>query len=159
VTLAGRAFVPDGWEEDAARAAHVAAVPQAAQLAGFGDFSLWILRVDRVRWVGGYGRMQSAEADAYAAAEPDPVEPVATRARDHLNDDHADALLAMARALAGYTDATSARCDGLDRYGVNLRVQTPRGEAPARVGFGEPVARAADLRAATVTLARRARRP
>ena len=55
VTLAGRAFVPDGWEEDAARAAHVAAVPQAAQLAGFGDFSLWILRVDRVRWVGGYG--------------------------------------------------------------------------------------------------------
>jgi putative heme iron utilization protein len=158
VTLAGRAVVPDRWEEAAARAAHVAAVPQAAQLAGFGDFSLWVLRVERVRWVGGYGRMESAEADAYAAAEPDPVEPVATRARDHLNDDHADALLAMARGLAGYTDATSARCEGLDRYGLNLQVQTPRGQAPTRVGFGAPVARAADLRAATVTLARRARR-
>jgi hypothetical protein len=159
VTLAGRAFGPEGSDEDAARAAHVAAVPQAAQLAGFGDFSLWVLRVDRVRWVGGYGRMQSAEADAYAAAEPDPVEPVAIRARDHLNDDHADALLAMARALAGYTDATGARCEGLDRYGLDLEVQTPRGEAPARVGFGAPVARAEDLRGATVTLARRARRP
>ena len=65
VTLAGRAVVPDRREEAAARAAHVAAVPQAAQLAGFGDFSLWVLRVERVRWVGGYGRMESAEADAY----------------------------------------------------------------------------------------------
>jgi hypothetical protein len=42
---------------------------------------------------------------------------------------------------------------------LNLQVQTPRGEAPARVGFGAPVALAEDLRAATVTLARRARRP
>ena len=40
-----------------------------------------------------------------------------------------------------------------------LAVDASAGEAPARVGFGEPVARAADLRAATVTLARRARRP
>lgn len=157
VTLAGRAFVPEGADEEAARAAHVAAVPHAALLSGFGDFSLWVLRVERVRWVGGYGRMQSADAGAYAAAEPDPVEPIAIRARDHLNNDHADALLAMARVLAGYTDATGARCDRLDRYGLDLQVQTPRGEAPARVGFGEPVRRAEDLRGATVELARRAR--
>src|SRR4051794_29486675 len=46
VTLAGRAFVPQGDEAGAARAAHVAAIPHAARLAGFGDFSLWVLAVE-----------------------------------------------------------------------------------------------------------------
>src|SRR4051794_26469266 len=97
VTLAGEAFSPAGADADAARAAHVAAMPVSARLGGFGDFSLWGLAVRRVRGVGGYGRMASADAADYAAAEPDRVEPIAAGARDHLNEDHADALLAIAR--------------------------------------------------------------
>jgi hypothetical protein len=157
VTLAGSAQVPEGADAHAARAAHLAAVPGASTYIDYGDFTLWVLRVDRVRWVGGYGRMASADAAAYAAAEPDPVAGTATHAVAHLNDDHAGALLDMARALAGFTDATAARCTAADRYGLDLVVDTPRGRAETRVGFAEPVAAADGLRAATVELARRAR--
>ncbi len=34
-----------------------------------------------------------------------------------------------ARALGGYPDATAARAVRIDRYGLDLRVSTPRGDA------------------------------
>ena len=153
VTLAGVVRPGDAT----ARAAYVAGVPSGDVYVDFGDFDLWVLGVERVRWVGGYGRMASASADDYAAAGPDPVAPSAAGAVAHLNDDHADALLDMARALAGHPDATAATCTGADRYGLDLTVVTPRGVAPARVGFAEPCGAPGDLRGATVELARRAR--
>lgn len=158
VTLAGRVVRPAGDRLDAARAAHLAAVPSAELYVDFGDFSLFVLEVERVRWVGGYGRMDSTTPDAYVAAQPDPVAPHAAHAIRHLNEDHADALLLMAQALAGYTDATGATCVRADRYGLDLRIGTPRGTAPdVRVTFAEACAAPDGLRAATVDLARRAR--
>ncbi|MEA2139449.1 MAG: hypothetical protein QOG56_2599 [Solirubrobacteraceae bacterium] len=157
VTVAGRARCPDGDEAQAARAAHLAAVPSAELYVDFGDFSLWVLDVQRARWVGGYGRMASADAGAFAAAEADPVARVAAAAVAHLNDDHAGALLEMALAFTGYADATAATCTAADRYGLDLVLDTPRGRAPARVGFAEPITSSGGLRAATVQLARRAR--
>jgi hypothetical protein len=156
VTLAGRVAVPEGEREATARAAYLAAVPTARFYADFKDFTLYVLEVERARWVGGYGRMDSADAGAYANAQADPVGD-AKGAIEHLNDDHADALLAMARALGGYPDATAATCTAADRYGLDLQVQTPRGSAPARVGFAEPVTEAAGLRGATVELTKRSR--
>jgi heme iron utilization protein len=47
----------------------------------------------------------------------------------------------------------------IDRYGMDLRVQTPRGLAETRLAFAEPANRPGDLRAATVELAKRARTP
>jgi len=158
VTLAGRAERPgDPATLASARAAHLAAVPAAIAYVDFSDFSLWLLRVDRVRWVGGYGRMDSASGPAYAAAAPDPVAVSAAAAIAHLNDDHADALLVIAQALGGYPDATAARCSGLDRRGIDLALDTPRGRAPARVPFPTALTEGSQLRAATVELTRRAR--
>jgi len=73
VTVAGRVRRPDAGAAGAARAAHLAAVPSAELYVDFPAFSLWALRVERARWVGGYGRMASADARDYASAEPDPV--------------------------------------------------------------------------------------
>ncbi|PTL58517.1 HugZ family protein [Paraconexibacter algicola] len=157
VTLAGVAQRPTGTLEATARDAYVQAHPPARLYAGFGDFSLWVLRVDRVRWVGGYGRMDSADAASYRAAEPDPVQGQTAYAIAHLNADHADALLLMARAFGGHPDALSATCTGADRYGIELRVVTPRGETRARIGFAEPIVEPDGLRGATVELTRRSR--
>ena len=139
VTLAGRAERPAGAAADAARSAFLAAVPGAERYADFADFTLYVLRVQRVRWVGGFARMDSIGADAYRAAEPDPVAGSAASAVRHLNDDHADALLAMAAGPGGFTDATAASCVGADRYGLDLWVETPRGAGPCRVGFARAV--------------------
>jgi putative heme iron utilization protein len=157
VTLAGVAERPSGDELTAARDAHLAAVPAAKYYVDYSDFSLWVLRVHRVRWVGGYGRMDSATGEAYLAAAPDPVQPHAAAAIAHLNADHADALRAMAAKLGGFPDARAATCTGADRYGLDLKVATERGVAYTRVGYAAPIDAINELRAATVELARRAR--
>lgn len=158
VTLAGRLIQPEGDNAvRAARAAYVAAVPAAPAFIDFGDFTTWVLKVERVRWVGGYGRMDSTTAEAYSAASPDPVAPNVPRAVQHLNDDHADALLDMAQALGGHPDAVVATCTSADRYGLDLVVKTPRGTTITRVGFSKPIHEPDGLRSATVELARRAR--
>ncbi|GAB0107090.1 DUF2470 domain-containing protein [Nocardia sp. JMUB6875] len=157
LTLAGIAERPTGEEAVAAREAHLAAVPSAKSYIDFSDFTVWVLRVQRARWVGGYGRMDSATGAEYAAATADPIIPAAARAIAHLNDDHADALLDMARARGGYPDATAAVCERADRYGLDLRVTTPRGIAVTRIGYLTPIDAIAELRAATVDLARASR--
>lgn len=157
VTLAGTVERPTGDELAAARDAHLAAVPAAKYYIDYSDFALWVLRVQRVRWVGGYGRMDSATGEAYAAAEPDPIAPRAAAAIAHLNADHAESLREMARALGGYPDASAASCTGADRYGLDLRVSTPRGMAYTRIGYARAIDSYDDLRSATIELARRAR--
>lgn len=156
VTLAGRVVQPSGERLEAARTAHVAAIPGAELYVEWEDFTLWVLEVERVRWVGGFARMDSISAADYAAAEPDPTTPAAAGAVAHLNDDHAGALLAMARGLAGHPDATSATCTAIDRYGLDLSVVDTE-TATVRIPFAETANAPADLRSATVELARRAR--
>jgi heme iron utilization protein len=87
----------------------------------------------------------------------DPVSQGAERAINHLNDDHADALLEMAQALGGAPEATVARCLDADRTGLDLVVQTPTGERQVRVDYAEPIEGPEGLRKATVTLAQKAR--
>lgn len=87
-----------------------------------------------------------------------PVSRGAERAIAHLNGDHAEALLEMARALGGQPEASAARCVDADRTGLDLVVKTPAGgEVPARVEYEEPISEPAALRKATVKLAHRAR--
>lgn len=156
VTLAGVVEQPAADELAAARAAHLAAVAAAKYYIDYSDFTLWVLRVRRVRWVGGYGRMDSATGADYAAARPDPVQPHAAGAIAHLNADHAEALVAMAKTLGGFPDTTAAMCTGADRYGLDLRVDTGRGVAYTRVGYAAPIDSYDQLRSATVELTRRA---
>lgn len=157
VTLAGVVEIPEDAEADLALASHCEAYPAARAYAKFGDFTLYVLRVQRVRWVGGFGRMDSTTGEDYARAEPDPVDgPRAQSALEHLNEDHADALLLMAQELAGYGDATSAQCERIDRYGMDLKIRTLRGTAPARVAWLERAHETKDLRSLSVALLRHA---
>ena len=94
----------------------------------------------------------------YVPRNPDdPVSQKAGRAIAHLNADHDDALLDMARALAGCDAATAARCLDADRFGLTLLATTPSGDLTVRVLYDEPIDDAEGLRKATVKLAGRAR--
>jgi heme iron utilization protein len=157
VTVAGVTEEPTGERLAEARRVYEAAIASAAIFGDFVDFTWWVLKVERVRWVGGFGRMDSVGPESFAAAEADPVAPNAPGAIAHLNADHADALLLFARNLSGHTDAESATCVAADRYGLDLSLVTPRGRTGARVGFEEPIAEPDGLRAATVAMVARAR--
>ena len=158
VTLLGRMqrLDRDGAGFDDARRRFLTVHPHATYV-DYHDFECWRLRVTGIRYVGGFGRMSWVDPDAYAAAAPDPLRHVAPGAVAHLNDDHADALLVCAQALGGVPDATAARVDRLDRYGMDLHVTTGGGSRTTRVAFVEDVADAAGLRAAAVAVTRLAR--
>lgn len=157
VTLAGRFEKPEGERLQAAKQACYDAMMYARTYEKMGDFSVWVLNVERVRWVGGYGVMGSDDAASYRDAAIDPTAPNAEHAVEHLNEDHADALVLIAQKLGGYPDGTAAVCTSIDRFGMDLSIDTPRGKAPARIGFAETCTEPDGLRMATVELARRAR--
>jgi hypothetical protein len=90
--------------------------------------------------------MDSASATAYAVARPGPVAIHAVSAITHLNGDHPDALRVIADAVGGYPDVTMARCSGLDRRGIDLALDTPRGRAPTRVAFSSALDNSAQRR-------------
>ncbi len=156
ITVAGAVSRPSAAQRDTVAVAYLDAVPAGRVYLDFSDFTLWVLQVQRVRWVGGYGRMDSATGEQYYAATPDPVAPAAARAIAHLNADHANTLTAVAVAFGGYPDTDAAVCTGIDRYGLDLRVHTPRGVAYTRAGFLTPLHSADQLRSACADLARAA---
>ena len=157
ITLAGHVIVPEGEEADSALEAHAERYPFARGYATYADFTTYVLRVERVRWVGGFARMSTVEAADYAAADIDPTAPGAAFARQHLNDDHADSVLLWAQTLGGYADATRGHLRGDRPLRRGSPGATPRGQAPVRVGFAEPAQSPGDLRGATVALAKAAR--
>ncbi len=87
----------------------------------------------------------------------DPVSREAGGAIAHLNADHADALLDMARALGGCPNATSAHCLDATTTALILEAKTPTETLTLRIPYDEPITDAAGLRKATVKLAHRAR--
>jgi len=76
---------------------------------------------------------------------------------EHMNADHADAVLAYARGLAGLEWATTARLLAIDAEGIDLEATDGARSAQARVAFPRPLASPDELRMATVELARAAR--
>ena len=138
------------------RAAFLAVHPTAEYYADFTDFDFYRLRLESLRYIGGYGRMSWVDAAAFLAAEPDPLAAAASGILSHMNQDHATALLAYAHAFTSAPDATSAVMTALDRYGFEMTVHTPRGVGPARLPFEPVLAHADEARKALVALLRRA---
>src|SRR4051812_35443992 len=105
VTMIGLCARLDG-DGGSARPAYFAVHPNARYYADFRDFAFWKLRVDAIRYIGGYGRMSGVGREEGRAADPDPRarSPPATIA--HMNADHADALMLYCKAFSKATDIT-----------------------------------------------------
>ncbi len=154
LTLLGRAERCD----DASAAARFAARhPASAAYAGFADFHLYRVVVERGHLVAGFGRIHwieaehlrfAADASALAAAEAEIVA--------HMNEGHADALTLYAERLLGLEGA-AWRMTGIDPEGIDLRRPMESGGATARLDFKGPVLTPDAARRALVALAEAAR--
>ncbi len=140
LTLLGRCVPVEAGKITEARLAFLALHPRAAGYADYTDFAFYRLDVEAIRYIGGFGRMSWVETDAYRGAEPDPLVDAAASIRAQMNDDHADALLACARLRLPVAGAVSATMTAVDRYGFEMRVETPGAPCSVRVAFDVPVA-------------------
>jgi heme iron utilization protein len=156
VTLMGRAHRLDTERAAAARDAYLVRHPQAAGWADFGDFSFWRLDVHDVYLIGGFGSMGWVTAEAYAAAAPDPLARAAPGIIQHMNADHDEALVLLARVQAG-VEAEEAIMTSVDRLGFTVRLRDGTRRWVERIGFPSPVATAEQCRAAFVEMLRVAR--
>lgn len=156
VTLVGPCTRVEG-NADSARAAFLAAHPNAAYYAGFRDFGFWKLHVSSIRYIGGYGRMSWIEQADWQSAEPDPLAPSAAGIISHMNADHANALVLYCKAFSRATGVASASMTGVDRYGFEMSAHTSEGPRPIRLAFETPVSTSEEARAAMVALVKEAR--
>jgi putative heme iron utilization protein len=157
VTLMGHAAHVPVQGRPAAREAYLARHPKAAFWVDFEDFSFWRLEVVNVYFVGGFAAMDWITSEGYAAARPDPLADGAEDILAHMNGDHADALLTLARAHAD-AGAEEAIMLSVDRLGFRVRIKSGERLHAARIAFPREVRTAEECRAALIEMIGRARR-
>ena len=151
LTLLGRALPTDDSRCLARFTSHH---PASAAYAGFRDFHLYRVMVERGHLVAGFGRIEwisgsdflfELDASALAAAEFEILR--------HMNEDHSDTIGHYARSLLGRT-GPGWWMTGIDPEGIDLGCD---GDT-ARIDFAVPVLTPDAARAALVQLADAARR-
>jgi len=149
VTLVGRAErLPD---KDALGPRYLRYLPQAAAYFALHDFAFYRIEPERIRYIGGFGKIHWIEAAAYLAPAYALAEAEAG-ILEHMNRDHADALLDYCRHFQGVTPQ-AVEMIGIDGDGFDLRADG----RILRFDFSEPIVDAAGARQALVEMVQRCR--
>ena len=149
VTLLGRATRLD--EKDSLGPRYLRFFPQAEAYFAMYDFAFYRIEPERIRYIGGFGKIHWIEAEHYLAGDNALAE-AETGILDHMNTDHADALLDFCRHCHGVTP-DRATMIGIDGDGFDLRTD---GQL-LRFDFPEPISDAAGARKVLVEMVQRCR--
>jgi heme oxygenase (biliverdin-IX-beta and delta-forming) len=159
-TLIGYAMpVPEPYLEDASRR-YLQSFPNSASFFDAHDFTLFQIKVSKVRFIGGFGEIYWLDRHEIIAADTDSnIDPVAAHAEmicDHMNEDHSDALRMYAAAFAE-TQAESSRMIHVDSRGFDMIALAGGAHKHLRIDFQSPVTTTEEVRAVMVNMVRRAR--
>ncbi len=155
-TLVGLAEPVSAEDLGRARELYLAVHPGSRYWVDFSDFGFFRLAPIDLYFVGGFGVMGWTTAEEYLAAAPDPLASVAGGILTHMNADHADSLILLARTQAALT-ATAATMTSVDRLGFTLRLVTDEGVKGARINFGRECRTPTEVRQDLVAMVQRAR--
>jgi putative heme iron utilization protein len=122
----------------------------------FEDFSFYRMDVVDVYYVGGFGVMGWVAALDYSQAQSDPLVEDKRDIMQHMNADHKDALILLAKQFAGI-EAQEAEMTSVDRLGFHLRLKTQDGVKGARIGFLREVTNPRQTREVFVEMVKQAR--
>lgn len=156
VTLMGKTSRVPEEEVQQVRDLYLARYENAKYWVDFNDFAFYRMEVVDVYYVGGFGVMGWVAADEYGRAEPDPLADTASEIIQHMNADHADALVLLARGFAG-VEAEEATMTSVDRLGFHLRLKTADRVHSARVPFTREVRNTQETRTVLVEMVHQAR--
>lgn len=158
VTLVGNVLpIPKG-EIAAARQVYLARYENSKHWVDYEDFSFYRMDLVDVYYVGGFGVMGWVSAPDYRSAHPDPLADAAAGIIAHMNADHKDALVLLARVLADI-ESQEAVMTSIDRLGFHLRLKTHDRMRGARIAFSREVSTPAETRSVLVEMVRQARQP
>ena len=134
VTLVGNVLpVPDA-EVAEARKLYLARHANSKYWVDFEDFSFYRMDVVDVYYVGGFGVMGWVSASEYDRSQPDPLADSMAEIIQHMNADHKDALVLLARKFARI-ESQEATMTAVDRLGFHVRLKTGDGMRGARIAF------------------------
>ncbi len=155
-TLVGNILQVPEADKPAVRELYLARHQNASYWVDFADFSFFRMDLLDVYYVGGFGVMGWVTADDYALAPPDPLSTDAPGILAHMNADHVDSMILLARTHS-QLDATEAAMTSIDRLGFHLRLKTADGMKGTRIAFPREVATPAETRTALVEMVQSAR--
>ena len=122
----------------------------------FDDFSFYQMDVLDVYYVGGFGVMGWVAASDYSQAKSDPLAEHKSDIMQHVNADHKDALILIAKRFAGI-EAQQAAMTAVDRLGFHLRLKTQDGMKGIRIAFLREVSDTSQTREVFVEMVEQAR--
>ncbi len=156
VTLLGNISTINKAEVAEARELYLARYENSKHWVDYEDFSFYRMSVIDVYYVGGFGVMGWVPAAEYQRARPDPLADAAAGILQHMNTDHKDALILLARRFAGI-EALEAAMTSVDRLGFYVRLRTENGIRGARIPFLREVMDPTDTRRVLVEMVQQAR--
>jgi heme iron utilization protein len=156
VTVIGNVLTIPKPEVADARSLYLERYANSKYWVDFEDFSFYRMDVLDVYYVGGFGVMGWVQASDYDQAKPDPLADAAAGILEHMNTDHKDALIQLAKASAGI-EAQEAAMTSVDRLGFHVRLKTQDGVKGARIAFLREVTNPAETRKVLVEMVQRAR--
>ena len=134
VTLLGNVLPVPEADLAGVRSLYLARYANSKQWVDFEDFSFYRMEVVDVYYVGGFGVMGWVSASEYYCAQPDPLADLATEIIRHMNSDHGDALILLARVFSGI-ESEQVEITSIDRLGFSVRLKTQEGMRGARIAF------------------------
>jgi putative heme iron utilization protein len=156
VTVVGNVLPVPNAELAEARKLYLERHANSRYWVDFEDFSFYRMDVIDVYYVGGFGVMGWVSASDYDRSQPDPLADSTAEIIQHMNSDHKDALVLLARTFARI-ESTEATMTAVDRLGFHVRVKTPDGLRGARIAFLREVSNPAETRKVLMEMVQQAR--
>ena len=156
VTLIGNVAPVPETEAGAAREIYLARHANSRYWVDFEDFSFYRMDVVDIYYVGGFGVMGWVSAAEYLASRPDPLADSMAEIIRHMNADHKDALVLLARKFAGI-ESQEATMTAVDRLGFHVRLKTVDGMRGTRIAFLREVSNSQEVRTVLVQMVQQAR--
>lgn len=132
-------------------ARYFAFFPEARHYSQAHAFSYYWLAPKRVRYIGGFGKIFWIEKEDWAVPTPEWAADESSIIQ-HMNDDHGDALISMAKFFCG-VDADEVTLIAMDVEGCHIRA----GKSIHHIPFDTYVTSKGDVRQAMISLANQSR--
>jgi putative heme iron utilization protein len=155
-TLVGNATLVGDEEKAEVREIYLARHENSRYWVDFADFHFFRLEPVDMYYVGGFGVMGWVEAADFAGAKADPLADAAAGIIAHMNADHVESMVTLAKAYAGI-EGSEAAMTSVDRLGFTLRLKTADGMKGPRINFLSEVSNPQETRKMLVEMVKQAK--